>query len=154
MKLDNVLLNTKPHEAFITEHYVAICLLFTVMVVPGSDSMMLDLAVTSLLALVWCFVLVHISPIMSDWNSLVVTGMGLLYQHVTIQSVVLAVTIGLPLYFQFQYWVVDSYCCQDQHGKITVSKWKFCDDSMWHVYILHAEVVKVIDYKRKHSLIR
>ena len=82
---------------------------------------MLDLAVTSLLSLIWCFVLAHISPFISGWNSLLLTGISLLYQFMTVQFVVLAVSIGLPLYFQLQDWFVDSYYCQDQHGKITVS---------------------------------
>jgi hypothetical protein len=84
--------------------------------------MILDLAVTSLLSLIWCFVLVHISPFISDWNSLLFTGISLLYKFVTVQFVVLAVTIGLPLYFQLQAWLVDSYHYQDQHGKITMER--------------------------------
>ena len=99
-----------------------VAFVFTVSVEPESDSMMLNFIVTSLLALIWCLVLVHISPLISDWNSLVLTGICLLYQCVTIQSVVLAVSIGFPLYYQLQYWVVDNNYCQDQHGKKTVAR--------------------------------
>ena len=86
-----------------------------------SDSVILDFTVTSLLALIWCLVLVHISPFISDWNSLVLTGISVLYQCVTVQFVVLAVTLSLPLYSLLRYWLVDSYYCQDQHGKISVA---------------------------------
>ena len=63
----------------------------------------------------------HVSPFISSWNSLVLTGISLLYQYVTVQIVVLFITIGLPLYYQLQYWLVESHCCQEQHGKIFIS---------------------------------
>ena len=117
--------------------------LSTVLVHPTRGSSSFNLYTPSVfmsLVLIWSLILNYITPFISCWHSLVVTGLFIISDYVTVQFVIAAVFI-LLLSCQVWYWKGESQYSLNQHGSLRKGTIGACILCKSAIILIHADTV-------------